>query len=75
MKHLNNNVIITLVNKNTREKQELKSIYYCAKAIGEKPGSIPYCIKKIMVRLKVVIIENVLVKNYILLKYFKNLFS
>ena len=75
MKHLNNNVIITLVNKNTREKQELKSIYYCAKAIGEKPGSIPYRIKKIMVRLKVVIIENVLVKNYILLKYFKNLFS
>ena len=27
-----------------------------------------------MVKLKVVIIENVLVKNYILLKYFKNLF-
>ena len=44
--NINNNVKITLVNKNTGEKQEFKSMYSCAKAIGKNPGSVPYIKKK-----------------------------
>ena len=45
-------VTIILINKKTGEKQEYKSIYKAAKAIGKNSGSISYRLNKNNVEIK-----------------------